>query len=211
MGKKRKRTSTATKDKKKTTATTTKKGRKRRKLSNSDDEEDYQQHRGESKNEFERKKKEVLKNIPLDVKNLFQEVGFAKWQKNFLPVLVLSPYSVPPGAVREQWLKMYEKVKENYRLDSMSLLVSWYGTYDSNSAYSLVPRKNFITYEDGCKLGYDTLPKKIQSKQDSGKKLSGSEEFISLGIAQIKKEFEKNPEDRKHLLTDFLIDDDDED
>ena len=62
------------------------------------------------KEEFEKTKKEVLDSLPDEVKSKFGQQYFSKWAKSHLPCLVLSPYSVPPGSVRDMWFDMYEKV-----------------------------------------------------------------------------------------------------
>ena len=62
------------------------------------------------KEEFEKKKQEVLDSLPQEVKSKFGQQFFSKWGKSSLPVLVLSPFNVPPGQVRDTWFDMYEKV-----------------------------------------------------------------------------------------------------
>lgn len=62
------------------------------------------------KAEFEKERDGVLAGVPDHVKARFGEVCFAKWGKQILPALVLSPYSVAPGGVRDIWFEMYSKV-----------------------------------------------------------------------------------------------------
>ena len=62
------------------------------------------------KDDFIIQKNYVLSTIPKEVKNHFLQVGFALWQKKYLPVLFLGPYDVPPGIIRDEWLAAFEKV-----------------------------------------------------------------------------------------------------
>ena len=62
------------------------------------------------KDDFIIQKNYVLSTIPKEVKNHFLQVGFALWQKRYLPVLFLGPYDVPPGIIRDEWLAAFEKV-----------------------------------------------------------------------------------------------------
>jgi hypothetical protein len=42
---------------------------------------------------------------------MFGQIGFVKWGKGDHPVLILNPYYIPPGPVRDQWISMYKKVR----------------------------------------------------------------------------------------------------
>ena len=59
---------------------------------------------------FEETRKEVIAKIPQDVKDDFRQIGFAKWGKEFLPIMQVGPYDVGPGDVRDQWMVMFENV-----------------------------------------------------------------------------------------------------
>jgi hypothetical protein len=63
------------------------------------------------KADFEQGRDEILDQVPEKVKARFGQICFSKWGKEFLPLLVLNPYDVPPGVVRDQWLTMKEKVR----------------------------------------------------------------------------------------------------
>ena len=65
---------------------------------------------GKAKAFFEKQRDDVMGRIPEDVKNDFRKVGFAKWGKEFLPVMQMSPYEVAPGGVRDQWMEMFHNV-----------------------------------------------------------------------------------------------------
>ena len=59
---------------------------------------------------FEEGKEAILAEVPNDAKARFGEIYFAKWGKQFLPVLVMNPYSIPPGAARKLWVDMFDNV-----------------------------------------------------------------------------------------------------
>ena len=60
---------------------------------------------------FEERKEFILAQLPNEVKNEFRQLGFAKWRKDMCPVMFLGPYHVPPGKVRELWMRMFERVR----------------------------------------------------------------------------------------------------
>ena len=64
-----------------------------------------------ARKEFEREKEGIMAQVPDNCKELFHQVGFAKWGKGFLPAMAVSPYDVPPGDIRDQWMKMYQNVR----------------------------------------------------------------------------------------------------
>jgi hypothetical protein len=59
---------------------------------------------------FEKLRDDVLNDVPEQVKEKYGQIGFSKWGKVFIPVLIMNPFHVPPGPVRETWFDMYEKV-----------------------------------------------------------------------------------------------------
>ena len=65
----------------------------------------------ERKQQFEEDRDEILRNIPKDSRKQFKELGFGKWNRDWLPVMILGPYDVAPGPVRDQWMSMAEKVR----------------------------------------------------------------------------------------------------
>ena len=76
--------------------------------------------------------------------------------KHYHPVMILSPFKVPPGQVRSEWfLKCSSK---------QQVLVYWFGAYicgRPQSAYSFPNLSQIISWEDGVKAGYDQLPAHI--------------------------------------------------
>lgn len=61
-------------------------------------------------NAFFAEKYKILNALPNEVKDEFLEVGFAKWNKVYLPVLFLGPFDLSPGFVRNKWMTFFEKV-----------------------------------------------------------------------------------------------------
>lgn len=42
---------------------------------------------------------------------VYTKIHYIKFSKNYTaPVLVMSPFAINPGTVRDQWLRMYKKV-----------------------------------------------------------------------------------------------------
>lgn len=72
----------------------------------------------EAQLEFENEKKKILQSLPEDYTSWFKVVGFAKWKSKYLPAMVVSPYDVAPGRVRDQWMAMYNKVRPRARYHS---------------------------------------------------------------------------------------------
>ena len=92
-------------------------GKKRKRGSLSSHDEDkkakvLQDGKTLAKREFEAYKAGILKSTPADYKIMFGQIGFTKWNKILIPVLILNPFHVPPGNVRQKWLDMHQKVRD---------------------------------------------------------------------------------------------------
>lgn len=128
---------------------------------------------GEEENKY-------MESIPDDIKQVFREIGFAKWSKEWIPVLVLSPYDVDL-ALCEMWKQKYDNFKNKNSL--MEHIVYWYGTNNPQDFYGFV--KKFMTYEDGKKKGYDKLALRLKLNLANGKKLTGAEQTIILAFEEL--------------------------
>ncbi|CAJ1961073.1 unnamed protein product [Cylindrotheca closterium] len=160
------------------------------------------------KEKFEKRKQEVLDSLPGEVKSKFGQQFFAKWAKSPLPVLVLSPYNVPPGPVRDMWFDMYEKVKKQGRLASASNLVYWYGAYDDPAnAYSFVIKSKLIPFAIGEKKGLGKVPNAIRKKLDEGKKIGGADKMLLQGIEEMEEDKAKEPDDRHGRMNQVFLED----
>ncbi|KAL7566711.1 hypothetical protein ACA910_017767 [Epithemia clementina (nom. ined.)] len=151
----------------------------------------------DAKDEFEDEKATILATVPSTIQAMFRQIGFAKWNKNFLPALILSPYDVPPGPARSIWMDMYRKMQENSRpLDKMSYLVFWYGEEKPSDYYSLIPNSNFTPYEKATTkmLQY---ARKAELRAEQKKPLSHDDKQRLRGMQQLKEDLEKKPEDRR--------------
>eukprot|EP00537_Pseudo-nitzschia_pungens_P000702 CAMPEP_0172372890 /NCGR_PEP_ID=MMETSP1060-20121228/49553_1 /TAXON_ID=37318 /ORGANISM="Pseudo-nitzschia pungens, Strain cf. cingulata" /LENGTH=1134 /DNA_ID=CAMNT_0013099037 /DNA_START=79 /DNA_END=3483 /DNA_ORIENTATION=- len=112
---------------------------------------------------FLKQKEKVESILPDDVKKRFLELGFARWEKRYLPVLFLGPYDISPGSVRDQWLSEFKKSGGQ----SVPQIVYWLGS-DPSSGFSLLPNKDCISlvkarrnglvkYKPGNKSGSKTF------------------------------------------------------
>ncbi|KAL3809175.1 hypothetical protein ACHAXA_010633 [Cyclostephanos tholiformis] len=149
-----------------------------------------------TKKEFEIFRSEWLNRVPKEIKSRFREGGFSKWGKDWLPVLELGPFDVEPGPVREMWFEMFRNTQENGR--DLTRLVFWYGVKfeDRGQAYSFLPESKIVRYEEGERLGYCKLPKKIQQKVEKGAKLTKTEEQIRRGLTEIESDILKDKSER---------------
>jgi hypothetical protein len=64
---------------------------------------------------FEESRDAILAELPDEAKARFGQIYFAKWVKQAFPVLVMNPYSVPPGVTRNHWLDMFDNVSTTVR------------------------------------------------------------------------------------------------
>ncbi|KAL3786252.1 hypothetical protein ACHAW5_001033 [Stephanodiscus triporus] len=137
----------------------------------------------------------ILGRIPRDIKSRFLEGGFAKWGGYWLPILELGPFDVEAGPVRTRWFDEFRKSQENGR--DMTRLIFWYGSkIEDPRPYSFVPKSKIIHYEDGKRMGYGKLPKKVQQKIDKDSKLTYTEELISRGLIEIELDMKKDKSER---------------
>lgn len=128
----------------------------------------------------------------------FHELGFAKWNrnKNWLPIIELGPYHVPPGPVRKEWLKRFEKTNQTPRL------VYWYGSTwnDISNSFSFLSPKAIISYEQGIQQGSNQLSSALQKKVAAGKQLTAKENALVKGLEELKEESELSKKERLSWL-----------
>lgn len=71
----------------------------------------------DAKHHFEAERDAVLEALPESVKSMFFQVGFVQWGRrktnnNYLPVIILDPYSVPPASsARTSWMQKFHAVR----------------------------------------------------------------------------------------------------
>ena len=78
-----------------------------------------QQVADDAKGHFDADRDAVLDMLPPFFKTVFNQIGFGRWGTKHFPVLVLSPYSIPPGDVRELWLQKFDIVGCKMRVASL--------------------------------------------------------------------------------------------
>ena len=77
------------------------------------------------KSNFEGERVDVLSSIPPTLTDLFGQVGFVKWGKTTLPVLVRNPCDVALGQARHLWFEMYSDVSFHSVSSRISECKSW--------------------------------------------------------------------------------------
>jgi len=107
------------------------------------------------RHQFMVEKENFLSQLPMKIKENFLELGFARWARNYLPVMYLGPYDVSPGAIREEWMENYKKHKEF--LDKMPRLVFWYGA-NIHKCFSFVDPKDCYSLSTGIERGFCKIP-----------------------------------------------------
>mmetsp|Transcript_23674 Transcript_23674/g.55871 ORF Transcript_23674/g.55871 Transcript_23674/m.55871 type:complete len:987 (-) Transcript_23674:1196-4156(-) len=154
--------------------------------------------REDARRELEDEKEEIFRRVPRNIQGMWGQVGFAKWNKSYLPVLNLSPYDVPPGPVRQMWMEMFEKMRENGRpLEKMSYLVYWYGEESPQSYYSITANSNFVKYDDAPAKMKDFAKTAEKKKLDGAKKLSSDDQQRLRGMKQLQEDLKKPFDERK--------------
>jgi hypothetical protein len=115
------------------------------------------------------KDRDMLRHVPDCVKARFGHIYFTKWgkgrQARYLPVLVVNPFDIPPGDIRQAWIANFNSSYCTGSLASLSNLVFWYGSLTVKQlAFSFIPTKNLVDFKTGCLRGYDGLPKFLAEK-----------------------------------------------
>lgn len=138
----------------------------------------------------------VLTQIPAHIRSNFLEIGFYKQrlQNLYLPVLCLSPFDVPSGPIRDDWLSKFDKDSK-----VLSLGVYFYGK-TGGAAYGTIPWFGFVPYEKAVQRNLNQVPKQIQGKMDAGEALEDYEKELVEGIKLANEAANKDPELRTHPL-----------
>jgi hypothetical protein len=153
------------------------------------------------KSKFEAERKQILSELPESIKATFGTIGFAaaEFDENeIIPVLIMSPYDVPPKPVRDvYWFDQYSKAKRSKSLDKLAYLVYHYGADDPDDCYSFIEQEDFISYEDGVRLGYDLLSAELEQKIKDAIELTEEEALRVRGLNELKEDVVKDPSLRK--------------
>jgi hypothetical protein len=143
-------------------------------------EDDYEVNNGyqvEANYQVKDKDRDMLEQVPDCVKDRFGHIYFTKWgkgrQSRYLPVLVVNPFDIPPGEVRQEWIDKFKSSCHKGKLEHLSNLVFWYGSLSLQQlAFSFIPTQNLVNFETGCERKYDDLPEFLADKLKKGKVLS---------------------------------------
>jgi len=165
----------------------------------------------DAKSKFEKERNDVLKALPDELKNSFGTIGFTlgdvddddddeanKAVPYMQPVLIVSPYDVPPKPVRDiYWMDAFAKAKRSKaKLKKLDYLVYVYGSDDPDDCYNFVKHEDFVTLQEGRDSGLDILPRAIADKPADTR--TESEQKIARAFDELKVDIDKAPEDRKH-------------
>eukprot|EP00579_Thalassiosira_antarctica_P008433 CAMPEP_0201896918 /NCGR_PEP_ID=MMETSP0902-20130614/45604_1 /ASSEMBLY_ACC=CAM_ASM_000551 /TAXON_ID=420261 /ORGANISM="Thalassiosira antarctica, Strain CCMP982" /LENGTH=470 /DNA_ID=CAMNT_0048429629 /DNA_START=388 /DNA_END=1800 /DNA_ORIENTATION=- len=144
-------------------------------------------------------KESILKQIDQSVKEDFRTVGFAKWRRRWLPIVQLGPYDIEPGAVRDDWMKLFRKTSKH---STIPRLVYWYGSprNDLSSSFSFLNANTIVSYTEGIEQNCHKLSSTVETKRAAGKKLTFAERMLVEGLAEIEVEVELSKEDRLSWL-----------
>jgi len=170
----------------------------------------------DAKSKFEKERDDVLKTLPDHLKDAFGTIGFGPGEEDddddegnnstnlkpaqpyMNPVLIVSPYDVPPKPIRDiYWMDAFSKAKRSKaKLKKLDYLVYVYGSDDPGDCYNFVSHDDFVPLEEGQKNGLDILPKVVADKLESER--TGSEAKLVRAIEEMKADLPKAKGDRKH-------------
>jgi hypothetical protein len=178
----------------------------------------------EGKKEFEAEKAKTMQEIPEEQRGMFGTIGFCRVEEEeddddddedgnqeasggndpptvlYEPVLIVSPFDVPPKPIRDiYWIERFSKAKRSKKkLALMDYLVYLYGSDDPDDCYNFCKQEDFISCDEAKKQGWDQPSAALQAKIDAGDKLSEAEERLIRGLKEMEEDALKDPQDRKH-------------
>jgi hypothetical protein len=154
-----------------------------------------------AKSKFEAERKQILADLPDCITSMFGTIGFAAAEfdeNDIVPVLIMSPYDVPPKPVRDvYWFDQYSKAKRSKSLDKLAYLVYHYGADDPDDCYSFIEHEDFMSYEDGVRMGYDQLSADLEQKVKDDVELTEEEALRVRGLNEMNEDVIKDPSLRK--------------
>jgi hypothetical protein len=110
----------------------------------------------------------------------------------------MSPYDVPPKPVRDvYWYDQYSKAKRTKTLEELPYLVYHYGADDPDDCYSFIDHSDFISYEDGVRMGYNLLSAELEQKVNDAVELTEEEALRVRGLNELNEDVVKDPSSRK--------------
>jgi len=152
---------------------------------------------------------DVLVNLPESYKGLWGEIGFIIWCKRWWPVLVVSPFDLPPSkrstTMQRDWLKMYNEEtrhQDGSSSNKMFQLFYWYGQSEGDAFTCTAPHK-FIRWDDPAAQGlFDASPlRDIQRKLDNDQPLRTIESRYMEGMKLAKDQLKLDRTLRKPMMS----------
>eukprot|EP00535_Pseudo-nitzschia_heimii_P006426 CAMPEP_0197189388 /NCGR_PEP_ID=MMETSP1423-20130617/19676_1 /TAXON_ID=476441 /ORGANISM="Pseudo-nitzschia heimii, Strain UNC1101" /LENGTH=852 /DNA_ID=CAMNT_0042641489 /DNA_START=112 /DNA_END=2670 /DNA_ORIENTATION=+ len=128
-------------------------------------------------------KRRVMTRIPQRAKDRFLEVGFAQWNRTYLPVLFLGPYDVSAGPIREQWLEAFSRASKR----KVPQIVYWFGS-EPGKGFSILEESDCLSLR--CARGRNLLDPKISRSK------AAFEHNRALGLLR---QAEARPKNRSRL------------
>lgn len=166
----------------------------------------------DAKEKWEKERIDVLKALPDNLKDAFGTIGFCPGEEDedednqssalaqpyMQPVLIVSPYDVPPKPVRDiYWMDAFSKAKRSKaKLKKLDYLVYVYGSDDPDDCYNFVKHEDFVQLEQAQKHGLDILPKAIVEKPESER--TDAENKLVRALDEMRADLPKARGDRKH-------------
>jgi hypothetical protein len=174
----------------------------------------------DEKSKFEAERDKVLSELPQALKDKFGTIGFCLVENDddeeededgdgeekkepphtyYQPVLIVSPYEVPPKPVRDiYWMDAFTKAKRSKaKLVALDYLVYVYGSDDPDDCYNFVSQDEFVSLEDARAQGLDQLPEQLQERVKAEEALSEVESKLVRGFEEMREDLAKEPQDRK--------------
>jgi hypothetical protein len=153
---------------------------------------------------FEAERDKTLSELPDNIKDMFGVIGFCQSEfddDDIVPVLVVSPYDVPPKPVRDiYWYDLFGNAKKSKKLSELAYLVYHYGHVDADTLYSFVEQDEFIAYDVGKEHGYDQLPAELATKVANGETLTEEEDIRVRALKELQEDIVKDKSERKRGL-----------
>jgi len=171
-----------------------------------------------AKEKFEKERGETLTSLPEEITKWFGVIGFSPGEdddddgdddddddddptkkkaavKFYQPILLVSPYDVPPKPVRDiYWMDTYTKAKRSKaKLKKLDYLAYVYGSDDPDDCYNFVPQHEFVSLEEGIQRGYDRVP----SASSSSLLSTDTQQRLRRGLQELHDDADKTPNERR--------------
>ena len=123
---------------------------------------------------------DFMRSLRSDITERFLELGFAKYDKQWKPVIFLSPFDIPRSELREQSIAEYQAARSSKLLRH---LVYWYG----ENIISLVSETDTVSDLEGIRKEYNRYPIDLYRKSRERKELKPEEQRRLNGLESFSK------------------------